>query len=365
MTIPLFTSIRLAGLEIPNRIVVSPMCQYSAVNGNATDWHLVHLGQFALSGAGLVFVEATAVEARGRISAFDLGLYSNENEEALKPILAFFKKHGASKLGIQLAHAGRKAASKVPWQGSGSAAASGETWQAVAPSAIAYNERYAVPQALSQEQMLIIKKAFVDSARCALRLGFDLIELHMAHGYLLHEFLSPLSNQRDDKYGGSLENRMRFPLEIFQAVKNEMPSGYPLGVRISATDYVQGGWDIESSISFCKLLEIAGCAFVDVSSGGASPEQKLQVGWSYQLPLATQIKQNVTVPIIAVGVIVSPKQANDIISEGKADMTALGRMMLYKPRFPWHAAEQFGVEISKPVQYGYATGEAWKKIRES
>jgi len=348
----LFQPIQLRGLDLPNRIVVAPMCQYSAIEGNFTDWHLMHLGQFAVSGAGLVFVEATGVEAAGRITPGCPGLYSDENEAAMSRVVQFYRDYGHARIGIQLAHAGRKASADLPWQGGAPLKIDDDrAWQTYGPSAIAYGPGWPEPTALDDDGLDRVKQAFVDAAKRAVRVGFDAIEIHCAHGYLLHEFLSPLSNQRNDIYGGSLENRMRFPLEIFDAVRAVCPDNLPVGVRASATDWVDGGWDLNGTISFAKALQKQDCDFFDVSSGGNSPEQKIIAGPGYQTAFATAVKQSTSMTTVAVGQINDPFQAETIIASGQADMVALARGMLFDPRWPWHAAEVLRAEAAFPAQY--------------
>lgn len=347
----LFSPFALGGLHLPNRIVIAPMCQYSAEAGCATDWHLIHLGQLALSGAGLLIIEATAVSPEGRITGADLGLYSDDNEAALGRVLAAVRRYAAMPIGIQLGHAGRKASSQVPWEGGALLAPEDGGWQTVAPSAIPHAPQERPPVALDDAGLVRVREDFVAAARRAARLGLDLIELHCAHGYLLHQFLSPLANQRTDRYGGSLENRLRFPLEVFDAVRAALPAKLPLGVRFSATDWVEDGWDLEQSIAFSQALAARGCSFLHVSSGGVSPQQQIPLGPGYQVPLATEIRRAVKVPVIAVGLVTEPEQAEAIVAEGQADLVALGRGMLYDPRWPWHAAARLGAQVEAPRQY--------------
>ncbi|MEM8793887.1 MAG: NADH:flavin oxidoreductase/NADH oxidase [Pseudomonadota bacterium] len=334
----LFDPIQLRELEIPNRIVVAPMCQYTAENGVPGNWHLVHLGQFAISGPGLVMVEATGVEPEGRITPGCTGLWSDEQETAFGPIIEFFRDYGSAKIGVQLAHAGRKASVKTPWQG-GTPLDNGEgAWQTYAPSALPYADGWHVPEAFGDNSLQRVRDAFVRATERALRLDFDVIEIHSAHGYLLHQFLSPISNQRDDQYGGSLENRMRFPLEIFDAVRAAWPAERPLGVRFSATDWVEGsGWDVEDAIVYAKALAERGCDFIDVSSGGNSPLQQIKVGPGYQTQYAAEIKRATGMTTIAVGKITDAIQAETILATGQADMVALARGVTYDPRWAWHA----------------------------
>ncbi len=356
----LISPITLRGLTLSNRIAVSPMCQYSALEGSATDWHLMHLGQFSVSGAGLVIIEATAVEARGRITKGDLGLYSDENERSLARVIEFYRKYGKAKIGIQLAHAGRKASDHIPWEGSGRPLNKDEgAWQTVAPSEVSFGDGWPRPAALDKAGMSEIKRAFLKAAERAERLGFDLIELHAAHGYLLHEFLSPLSNVRTDEYGGSLEGLMRFPLEVFAGVRRVWPENKPLGVRISATDYAAGGWDLDGSAAFAAELKKLGCDYIDVSGGGLVPYQQIQVGPGYQVSFSEKIRKASGVPTMAVGMINDPHLAEEIVATGKADMVAVARGMLYNPRWAWHAAEELGAEAYYPPQYLRCMPSKW------
>jgi len=347
----LFESIKLGSLTLANRIVIAPMCQYSAEHGKATSWHHAHLGQLSFSGAGLLILEATAVEDVGRISPQDLGLWNDETEEAMANLVTSLRENSDIPLGIQLGHAGRKASCYAPWEGGTQISAKLGGWQTVAPSAVGFADTDNVPEAMSLERISALKQAFVDSAKRADKLGFDLIELHGAHGYLLHQFLSPLSNQRTDQYGGSLENRMRLLLEIYQELRQVFSDNKPIGVRISATDWVPGGWDVEQSIELSKALEKLGCSYIHVSSGGLSTQQKIAVGPNYQVPFAQSIKQAVDIPVIAVGLITEPEQAEAIVSTSQADMIALARGVLYNPRWPWHAAAKLGAKVSAPKQY--------------
>ena len=347
----LFEPITLGELTLENRIVIAPMCQYSSDEGKATAWHHAHLGQLSFSGAGLLILEATAVEAAGRISAEDLGLWDDATEAAMKDLISGLRANSKMPLGLQLGHAGRKASCAAPWNGGAQIPQSAGGWQTVAPSAIAFTEGTEAPEAMSLARIDELKKAYVETVRRADRLGLDLLELHGAHGYLLHQFLSPLSNQRTDQYGGSLENRMRLLLEIFQEIRAEFPAEKPIGVRISATDWVEGGWDLEQSIELAKALDKLGCSYIHVSSGGLSPQQKIAVGPNYQVPFADGIKRYVNMPVIAVGLITEPEQAEAIIGTGQADMIALARGILYNPRWPWHAAAKLGAKVSAPKQY--------------
>lgn len=341
----------LGKLALPNRIMVSPMCQYSAVDGNAVAWHVVHLGSLAISGAGLLCLEATAVCPQGRITYGDLGLYNDENEAALRHVVESLRAVSAIPLAIQLAHAGRKASSQAPWEGGQLIEMADGGWQPEAPSALPQKPGESAPRAMTADDIDRVIVEFATAATRARRLGFDAIELHVAHGYLLHEFLSPIANHRTDSYGGSLENRMRLPLAVLAAVQAAAGPDIVVGARLSATDWVEGGWDIAESILFCQALEARGCAFIDVSSGGISPAQKIPVGPGYQVHLAAQIKAAVTMPVITVGLITDPAQAQGILDEGQADMVALARTFLNDPRWPWRAAAQLGGTVQAPQQF--------------
>ena len=359
----LFQPLQLDDLQLDNRIMIAPMCQYSAIDGSATDWHLVHLGQLAVSGAGLLILEATAVSAEGRITPGCLGLYSDANEAALARVIDAVREMSPIKLGLQLAHAGRKASSRVPWHG-GQQIRAGQpgAWPAVAPSALPHQPSEDAPAELDPAGLQRMRESFRVAARRAARLGFDALEIHAAHGYLLHQFLSPLSNQRSDDYGGSLANRMRFPLEVFEAVRDAFPAGKPVWARLSATDWVAGGWDIDSTLAFSAELKSRGCAAVHVSSGGVSPQQAIPLGPGYQVHLAQRVKEAVGLPTIAVGLITEPKQAESIIASGQADAIALGRAMLYDPRWPWHAAAELGAQVVVPPQYWRSQPREFKDL---
>jgi 2,4-dienoyl-CoA reductase-like NADH-dependent reductase (Old Yellow Enzyme family) len=347
----LFSPIKLRGLSLPNRIMVAPVCQYSAVNGEANDWHFTHINSLALSGAAMFCIEATHVEAIGRITPGCLGLWNDATEAALKPILASVRKHSRIAVAMQLAHAGRKGSSHTPWDGGQQVPISEGGWQAVAPSAIAHKEGEAAPLELDAGGLARIRDAFVDAARRAERLGIDAIELHSAHGYLLHQFLSPIANKRSDQYGGSLQNRMRYPLEVFDAVRAAFPHDKPVGIKVSATDWVDGGWDVAQTIEYANELKKRGVDWIDASSGGVSPLQKIPLGPGYQVSFAQAIKQATGLTTIAVGLITEAKQAEDVVASGKADMVALARGMLYDPRWGWHAAAELGGQVEAPPQY--------------
>jgi 2,4-dienoyl-CoA reductase-like NADH-dependent reductase (Old Yellow Enzyme family) len=359
----LFSPIKLGPLELANRIAIAPMCQYSAENGFPTDWHMIHLGHLALSGAGILILEATAVTEEGRITYGDLGLWSDEHAAALEPVVNAVRKYSPIKIGIQLAHAGRKASSEVPWLGGANIPPDhANGWQTVAPSSVPHAPGETVPLALDAAGLQRVKDGFVAAARRADALGLDAIELHGAHGYLLHQFLSPLSNQRTDEYGGSLENRIRFPLEVFDAVRAAVSPEMVVGMRISASDWVEGGWDLEQSLVLARELEGRGCQFIHVSSGGLSPQQKIPVGPGYQIEFAAKIKATTSMPTIGVGLITEPKQAETIVQTGQADMVALARAMLYDPRWPWHAAAELGATVSAPPQYWRSQPHEFKHL---
>jgi len=347
----LFSPYSIGSLSLSNRIVIAPMCQYTAIEGEATDWHLIHLGHLALSGAGLLTIEATAVEPEGRITPGDLGLWSDATEAALRRVLTAVRQYSPMPIAIQLAHAGRKASSHVPWDGGQLIALGDGGWQTVAPSPVPHGAGEAPPVTLDAAGLQRTEHAFAAAAQRAHRLGIDAIELHAAHGYLLHEFLSPLSNTRTDKYGGSLANRMRFPLAVFDAVRAAVPVAMPVGVRISATDWVEGGWDIEQSVALGHALRERGCAFIHVSSGGVSPRQQIPLGPGYQVALAERVRRETSLPTVAVGLITEPEQAEAIVTSGQADLVALARGILFDPRWPWHAAAKLGAQVEAPRQY--------------
>jgi NADPH2 dehydrogenase len=358
----LFSPISLRDLTLPNRIMVSPMCQYSADDGSANDWHFTHINSLALSGAAMFCIEATHVEAIGRITPGCLGLYSDANEAALKPILASVRKHSKAAVAMQLAHAGRKGSSARPWDGGQQIPFAQGGWQTEAPSALPHKEGEAPPRAFDAAGLARVRDAFVASAERAERLGIDAIELHGAHGYLMHQFLSPISNQRTDQYGGSLQNRMRFPLEVFDAVRAVFPKHKPVGMRVSATDWVEGGWDLPQTIEFAQELKKRGVDWIDASSGGVSPHQKIPLGPGYQVPLAEAIKKATGLTTMAVGLITEAKQAEEIVASGKADMVALARGMLYDPRWGWHAAAELHGQVSAPPQYWRSQPSTQKEL---
>ncbi len=350
MNSQLFSPLTLRNITIKNRIAVSPMCMYSAKDGVPNSWHMVHLGSRAVGGAGLVVVEATGVSPEGRISPGCLGLWNDQQMEAFKPIVSFIKEQG-SVPGIQLAHAGRKASHAEAWKGGKALSAQQGGWQTLGPSSLAYSEHTPTPKEMSNDEILQLIEDFCSSAQRAMNAGFQLIELHFAHGYLMHEFLSPLSNQRRDQYGGSLENRMRLPLQLVDEIRKIMPAELPLFVRISATDWAEGGWDLPQSIEFCKELKKRGVDLVDCSSGGNVPHQKIPTGPHYQVPFAETVKKEASVPTAAVGLITEPLAAEEILTSGKADMVFLARELLRDPYWPLHAAKKLGINITWPLQY--------------
>jgi NADPH2 dehydrogenase len=359
MTSALFSPIRLASLELANRIVVSPMCQYSADDGAANDWHLNHLGTLSQSGAALVVVEATGVERRGRITHGCLGLYSDDCEAALARVLAHCRRFGSAKMGIQLAHAGRKASATRPWEGARPLKPGEDPWETIAPSAIAFGPGWHVPREMSAADMARARASFVAAAQRAVRAGIDLIELHGAHGYLLHGFLSPISNKRSDGYGGSLEARMRFPLEVVQAVRAAIPKGMPLGARITGNDWVEGGLTPKHAVVFARALKDAGLDFVCISSGGVSADARTNMTANMNVPFAEQVKREAGIATRVVGLIATPKRAEAIVAESKADMVALARAMLDNPHWGWHAAKVLGAEVARPKQYARAAPNLW------
>ncbi|MDZ7321964.1 NADH:flavin oxidoreductase/NADH oxidase [Kosakonia sacchari] len=347
----LFTEVTIGDVALDNRIVIAPMCQYSAEEGKATAWHRIHLGNLALSGAGLLIIEATAVEPQGRISPQDLGLWDDETEQALRVVLEDIRQYSPVKIGIQLGHAGRKASVSAPWQGGKQLSPQEGGWQTISASALAHDPAEHPPLEMTKQDLARVKQAFVDSALRAVALGIEVIEIHAAHGYLLHQFLSPLSNQRSDEYGGSLENRLRFTQEVFSAVREAVPASVAVGIRISATDWVEGGWDLEQSVVLTKKIEALGGAYVHVSSGGLSPLQSIKVTAGYQVPFAKALRQQTNMPVIAVGLITEPQHAEAILQQGEADLIALARGALYDPRWPWHAAAALHGAVHIAPQY--------------
>jgi 2,4-dienoyl-CoA reductase-like NADH-dependent reductase (Old Yellow Enzyme family) len=359
MSSALFSPIRLAGLELSNRVVVSPMCQYSADDGCANDWHLMHLGMLANSGSGLVVVEATHVERHGRITHGCLGLYSDDNEAALARVVSQARRRGTAKFGIQLAHSGRKGSAQRPWEGGGALTAAEDPWQTIAASAIPFGDGWHTPREATERDLDRVRDAFVNSAQRALRVGFDAIELHMAHGYLLHGFLSPLANKRTDQYGGSFENRMRFPLSVARAVRAVVPKDVPLGARITGSDWRDGGLTPDDAVATAKALKAEGLDFLCVSSGGVALDIRNPSDLGYNLPMAGRVKREAGIATRAVGLIVTPEQAEAAVATGAADMVALGRALLDDPHWGWHAAHALGAEVKLPRQYLRAGPKLW------
>lgn len=349
----LFRPYPLRDIVFGNRIFVSPMGQHSADDGFVNDWHLAHLGQLSVSGAAAVITEAVAIEPAARISPGCLGLWRDEQIEGYRRIVAFRDAHGSSRLGIQLGHSGRKGSVTKSWLGQKSMSDEEGGWPIYNASAIAYPGRR-VPIAIDRAKMEEVIRLFVAATRRAHDAGFDFIEIHGAHGYLLHSFLTPLLNRRDDAYGGSLENRMRYPLEVFDAIRAAWPQGKPIGMRLSVTDWIDGGWTPEESVVFAKELRERGCDYICASTGGVSPEQDIPVGPLYQAGFAERIQRDAGIPAMAVGLITEPKDANDLVASGKVDMVAIGRAMLYNPRWAWHAAEALGASADYPLQYDRA-----------
>lgn len=347
----LFSSASIGQVSLENRIIVPPMCQYSADNGMPTPWHKAHYMNLALSGASLVIMEASAVTSEGRITHKDLGLWNDEQMAAMQQMLIDIRQYSNARLGVQIAHAGRKASTDLPWFGGKSLQATDpHGWQTVAPSALAFGDNY-LPRELTIEQIIEIKKQFIDAAKRAEQAGFDVIEIHAAHGYLLHEFLSPVSNQRQDEYGGSFENRSRLLVNIFHEIRETISPNIAVGVRISATDWLEHGWSVPESIELTEILEDLGCDYIHVSSGGLSAEQQIPLSPNYQVPLAQAINEHTMMPVIAVGLITEPLQAEAILATHQADFVAIGRGILFEPRWPWRAACELNQQVNVAPQY--------------
>jgi NADPH2 dehydrogenase len=359
MTSALFLPIRLAGLDVPNRIVVSPMCQYSADDGVGNDWHMTHLGMLANSGAGMLVIEATHVERRGRITHGCLGLYSDACETALERIVYHCHHIGSAKLAIQLAHAGRKASSQRPWEGAKALTAEEDAWPTIAPSALPFGPGWHTPAAMTEDDMARVTTAFVDAAKRAVRVGFDAVELHLAHGYLLHSFVSPLSNKRNDAYGGSLDGRMRFPLDVAKAVRAAVPREMPLGARITGSDWLDGGLTAADAVTLAKALKAAGLDYIDISSGNVTVDSRPPSDPGYNVPLAEPVRREANIATRVVGMIANAKQAEDIVASGKADMVAMARAFLDDPHWGWHAAQALGADVARPSQYARSAPKLW------
>ena len=348
----LFTPIQVGNLKLANRIVIAPMAQYSAEEGQMSDWHLMHLGHLAISGAAALTIEGTAVTPEGRTSYGDVGLYSDACEVSMARVLQSVRRWSDTPVGIQLNHAGRKGSRQKLWDG-GAQIPSGHAngWSTYGPSPVAFAAGETPPTSLDRNGLAAIRDAFAAAARRASRLGLNFIQILGGHGYLLHQFLSPLSNHRDDEYGGSLENRMRFPLEVFEAVRDAFSPDRPVTMRVSATDWAEGGWSLQDAIAFVQALEARGCAAINVSSGGSIPAAQIPVGPGYQVPFARAVKRATTLPVVAVGMITEFEQAESVLSAGDADLIALARAVLFDPRWPWHAAAHFGAQVKAPKQY--------------
>ncbi len=351
MASALFSQLSLRGLTLPNRIAVSPMCQYNSINGSAGDWHLMHLGNLSMGAAGLVIVEMTNVTMEGRITPRCATLCTDENEAAMKRVVDFCRTYGVAKLGIQIAHAGRKGSQNPPALGHKTLTAEEGAWQVVGPSAIPFGPGFPVPRELTVAEIQGLIEAHVAAVGRAERVGFDLIEMHGGHGYLIHQFLSPLSNQRTDQYGGSLENRMRFPLETFSAMRAAWPTEKPMGIRVSATDWVEGGFNPDEAVVFARELKKIGCDYIDVTSGGLDARQKIPLAPGYQVPFGARIRKEAGITTFSVGLIDKPQQAEEIIASGQADVVAIARGALYDPRWAWHAAQELGAETAYPPKY--------------
>ena len=363
MTSQLFTPVRIGKHTLSNRITVAPMCQYSAINGSMTDWHLMHLGSLAISGAAMLVIEMTGVTPTAHITPYCVGLYSDANEAAMKRVVDYVRSISPILLGVQLAHAGRKGSAHRPWQGHGFLKPEEGAWQTQAPSAVPLAAGWPAPQAMSAADMQQLTQAFVQAAQRAARIGLDFIEIHSTHGYLLSEFLSPLANRRTDEYGGSLENRMRFPLEVFRAVRAAFPAERSVGAKISGTDFVDGGFSPDDAVAYARKLKAEGCAYVTVSGGGVVLDAKIPVGPGYQVPFAERVKKETGITTGAVGMITDPRQAEAIIANGQADFISLARAMLFNPRWPQHAAVTLGVEATYAPQYERAAPKAWRPGR--
>lgn len=360
----LFSPFTMRGMTLDNRTIVSPMCEYSAVDGNAQDWHLMHLGQFATGGFGLVITEAAAVEPRGRITPQCLGIWSDDNEEALGRVVRFCREYGQAKMGIQLAHAGRKASTHRPWEGRNPLGADEGAWETISASANPQDEGWHTPRAMDRSDMDTVRDAFVTATKRSDRLGFDMIEVHSAHGYLMHEFLSPIANTRDDEYGGSLENRMRYPLEVFAAMRAVWPAEKPMGVRLSATDWEDKGWTPEDSVVYAQRLKALGCDYICASSGGISGNTRLELGEGYQVEFAEKIRREADIATMAVGMIYDPHHAEKVVANGQGDMVALARGLLFDPHWAVRAAAALDVETSSPPQYERAYGFRFLREKE-
>jgi 2,4-dienoyl-CoA reductase-like NADH-dependent reductase (Old Yellow Enzyme family) len=359
MSSALFSPYRLAGLALANRLVVSPMCQYSADDGCANDWHLMHLGMLANSGAALVIVEATHVERHGRITHGCLGLYNDDNEAALARVMHSARRAGTAKFGIQIAHAGRKASAYRPWEGGGALQGDDDPWPTIAASPIPFGDGWHTPREVTEADMERVRAAFVSAAQRALRIGFDEIELHMAHGYLMHGFMSPVSNKRSDQYGGGFDNRMRFPLSIARAVRAVVPKEVPLGARITGSDWRDGGLTADDAVKIAKALKGEGLDFICISSGGVTADTRNPTMPGYNVPIAARVKKEAAIATRTVGLILKPEHADEIVAGGQADLVSLGRGFLDDPHWGWHAAKALGADVARPPQYARAGPKLW------
>jgi len=359
MSSKLFSPYSLAGLELANRIVVSPMCQYSADDGCANDWHLMHLGMLANSGAALVVVEATHVERSGRITHGCLGLYNDDNEAALARVVRAARRAGSARFGIQIAHAGRKASAQRPWEGAGALKIGQDPWPTMAASPIPFGETWHTPREVTEDDMERVRAAFVSAAQRSMRIGFDEIELHFAHGYLAHGFMSPISNRRTDRYGGSFENRLRFPLSIARAVRAVVPRHLPLGARITGSDWREGGLTADDAVAIAKALKAEGLDFICISSGGITADTRNPTEPGYNVPIAARVKKEAGIATRTVGLIVRPEHAEEIVTLGQADMVSMARSFLDDPHWGWHAAKALGAEVARPPQYQRAGPKLW------
>ncbi len=359
MSSALFSPYKVAGLELANRIVVSPMCQYSAADGSANDWHLMHLGMLANSGAGMVVVEATHVERHARITHGCMGLYSDDNEAALARVIATCRRAGTSKFGIQIAHAGRKASAQKPWEGAGPLKADQDPWETIAASPIPFGDGWHTPREATEADMNRVRDAFVSSFQRAVRIGFEEVELHFAHGYLAHGFMSPLSNKRTDQYGGSFENRMKFPLSVARAVRAVVPKHVALGARITGSDWREGGLTPDDAVAIAKMLKAEGIDLICVSSGGNAADIRNPSEAGYNVAIAAKVKKEAGIATRAVGLIIKPEHAEEVIAKGEADLVAMGRSFLDDPHWGWHAAKALKAEVARPVQYARAAPKLW------
>ena len=359
MSSKLFTPLEIGRMTLTNRVTIAPMCQYSAVDGTMTDWHLMHLGMLAVSGASMLLIEATGVTPEGRITRHCTGLYSDDNERAMKRVIDYCRTISPIPIGVQIGHAGRKASAHRPWEGRSFLEPGEGAWQTVAPSPIPLAPGWPAPRELTREEMTGVREAFVNAARRAARAGVDFLEVHSTHGYLLCEFLSPLANVRTDEYGGSLENRMRFPLEVFRAVRAVFPAEKPMGAKISGTDFAAGGWMPGDAVAYARALREAGCDYVTVSGGGVVLDAKVPAVPGYQVPYAERVRKETGIMTGAVGLITDPQQAEEIVEAGKADFVSLARAVLFNPRWPQHAAIALGAETRYAPQYARAAPNTW------